>query len=134
MNEFIWQNSYQLGHQKVDEQHQQLFDLANQLVESTNQHALAENAMRLYRHVREHFKAEEAFMKERDYPNYESHVATHNLMLNKLVDVSDKINRHEWQQQDVLKFMKEWITHILHEDSTINEYFHAQQHQPTAKK
>lgn len=122
MSEFVWHDHYLIGNQKVDLQHQQLFNLANNLVQSKNQNDLAENAMLMYRHVREHFQAEEAFMKDCGYPHYQQHSATHNVMLDKLVDVSDKINRHEWKQHDVLKFMQEWIAHILEEDSAINAY------------
>lgn len=122
MGNFIWQDRYLIGNQKVDQQHRQLFDLANQLVRSNNQNDLSENIMRLYRHVREHFQAEESFMKDHAYPDYGQHIATHNLMLDKLIEVSDKINKNEWQQQDVLTFMHEWITHILEEDSAIQDY------------
>lgn len=123
MGEFIWQNQYLIGNQTVDQQHRQLFELANQLAHAKDHQALSENAMRLYRHVREHFQAEENYMKDHAYPDYQQHVATHDLMLNKLVEVSDKINKNEWQQQDVLKFMHEWIAHILEEDSAIQDYF-----------
>ncbi len=123
MSKFIWQNHYRIGNQIVDQQHQEMFDLANHLVQSKTQADLAENAMRLYQHVREHFQYEEAFMKEHSYPDYETHVGAHNLMLDKLVDVSDKIHKHDWQQQDVLKFMHEWISHILEEDAAFNIYF-----------
>lgn len=123
MSEFIWRQHYRIGNQKVDQQHQQLFDLANQLVQSKNQADLAENANQLYRHVRDHFQFEEAFMKKYRYPDYLKHADTHKLMLNKLVDVSKKIDRHEWRQQDVLVFMREWISHILDEDAAFNAYF-----------
>jgi hemerythrin len=125
MSDFIWKDHYLIGNQKVDQQHQQLFDLANKLVQSKTQDDLAENAMLLYRHVREHFQVEETVMKNYAYPDYQNHVDTHNLMLNKLVEVSDKINKHEWRQQDVLKFMQEWISHILEDDSAFSEYFQA---------
>jgi len=126
MKEFIWDNYYQIGNQKVDQQHQELFNLANGLVQSKTQEDLAENAMRLYRHVREHFQSEEAFMKSHGYLDYQKHIDTHSFMLDKLVLVSDKINKHEWQQQDVWEFMREWITHILEDDAAIKDYFLAE--------
>lgn len=123
MSEFVWQDDYLLGNKLVDQQHKQLFDLANQLVKSSRKEDLIDNAMRLYKHVREHFQAEESFMKDHGYPDYQQHVLTHNLMLDKLVHVSDKIRTDEWQQQEVRLFMREWIGHILDEDSAINSYF-----------
>lgn len=122
MGDFIWQDRLLIGNQKVDQQHRQLFDLANQLAGSKTHHDLSENIMRLYRHVREHFQAEESVMKDHAYPNYGQHVATHNLMLDKLIEVSDKINKNEWRRQDMLPFMHEWIAHILEEDSAIQDF------------
>lgn len=123
MSEFIWQNHYLIGNQRVDQQHQQLFELANELVQSKTQADLAENAANLYQHVKEHFQCEEAFMKAHDYPHFKKHAETHELMLNKLVDVRTKIDRHEWQTQDVLIFMRQWISHILDEDEAFNVFF-----------
>ncbi|WP_446812065.1 bacteriohemerythrin [Methylomonas sp. 2BW1-5-20] len=123
MSEFVWQSYYRLGNEKVDQQHRQLFELANELVASKNQDTLIKNMMRLYQHVREHFQAEEAFMKLHAYPDFETHINTHNLMLEKLVDVSEKIQQQQWQLQDVLLFMREWITHIVEEDAVIIDYF-----------
>lgn len=123
MNEFVWENQYLLGNEKVDQQHKELFRLANQLVASKDAQALAENIMLLYRHVREHFQAEEAFMKQHGYPDYQDHVKTHNLMLEKLVEFSHGISQQKLQELDVPGFMHDWISHIAEEDAAINAYF-----------
>lgn len=123
MKAFIWENYYQIGNQKVDLQHQELFNLANKLVQSKTQKDLAENAHDLYNHVNEHFQTEEKFMEDQHYPNYQTHVEIHHLMLAKLVKVNEKIDKHEWQHLDLLEFMREWISHILEDDAAIREYF-----------
>lgn len=122
MSDFVWQDRYLIGNPTVDQQHQQLFKLANDLVQSKNQDAIAENAMRLYRHIREHFQTEEAFMKELGYPGYQRHVEIHDLMLDKMTAISSKINRNEWHTEDIKLFMQEWIAHITEEDMAIAAY------------
>ncbi|AMK78498.1 MULTISPECIES: bacteriohemerythrin [Methylomonas] len=123
MNEFVWENQYLLGNETVDQQHKELFRLANQLVASKDTQALAENIMLLYQHVREHFHAEEAFMKQHGYPEYQHHVQTHNLMLEKLVEFSRGISQQKLQELDLPGFMRDWINHIVEEDAAINAYF-----------
>lgn len=123
MNEFVWENQYLLGNETVDQQHRELFRLANQLVASKDTQALAENIMLLYQHVREHFHAEEAFMKQHGYPEYQHHVQTHNLMLEKLLEFSRGISQQKRQELDVQGFMRDWINHIVDEDAAINAYF-----------
>lgn len=122
MVEFVWQDQYLLDNHVVDLQHKELFTLANQLVSSQDHEALKENAMHLYRHVREHFQAEEAFMKQIAYPNLAKHAETHDKMLDELVALSDKIHKNEWQQQDVLAFIRWWVAHILDEDAEIRDF------------
>ncbi|PKD41427.1 bacteriohemerythrin [Methylomonas sp. BW4-1] len=126
MNEFVWENQYLLGNEAVDQQHREIFDLANQLVSSKDTQALAENIMLLYQHVREHFQAEEAFMKQHDYPEYQHHVQTHNVMLEKLIAFSQGIHQQKRQEIDVSGFMRDWITHMAEEDAAINTYLKTQ--------
>lgn len=125
MSEFVWQDQYLIGNPAIDQQHRYLFDLANKLVDSQNQSEQTENAMLLYKHVREHFRAEEEFMKSRHYPAYQKHAETHDMMLNKLIEASKKIHNNDWNRQQVLVFMHDWITHILDEDSAISDHFHS---------
>ncbi|MDT4292215.1 hemerythrin family protein [Methylomonas sp. MO1] len=130
MNQFVWENHYLLGNEKVDQQHKELFRLANRLLASKDIHALTENIMLLYHHVREHFQAEEVFMKQNGYPEYQHHVQTHNLMLEKLVEFSNDINQQQQLEAlDVPGFMHDWIAHIVAEDAAINAYFASQQEQ-----
>lgn len=123
MVNFIWHDTYLLGNSTIDQQHQKLFALANNLVNPENKENLIENALLLYRHVREHFQTEEAFMKTIHYPDATSHTDNHNSMLDQLVLLTENINKNTWQQSDVLNFMQTWILHIIHQDVGIKEFF-----------
>ena len=125
MKEFIWQDSYLFGEPRVDQQHRELFDLANRLVESSSKADLIENHMYLYRHVRNHFQEEERFMKKNSYPDFTEHLEFHNQMLDELNKVSESINLDAWTHQDILMFMREWIDHIVKQDFEIKRFFAA---------
>ncbi len=126
MKQFEWSNDYLVAEEAINVQHRQLFALANDLIQSENQAQLQENVMRLYRHCREHFEAEETFMKNNAYPFAQAHTASHNLMLDKLVEASQAIQRGDWQQNDTLNFMQDWIRHVQTEDREIGDYFRGQ--------
>lgn len=127
MSEFIWQDDYLLDNKQVDQQHKQLFDLANQLVKSSRKEDLIDNAMQLYKHVREHFQAEEALMKQHSYPAYAEHVQAHNQLLNNLVEISDHIHQGKWQHEEVRLFMRGWVlVHILDVDSLLGNFLRQQ--------
>lgn len=127
MSEFVWLDTYKIGNDSVDQQHQYLFKLANQIVEAKDTESLREYAMLLYRHIREHFQAEEALMKQHGYPAYAEHVQAHNQMLDKLVEISDHIHQGKWQHEEVRQFMRGWVlVHILDVDSLLGNFLRQQ--------
>lgn len=123
MSEFIWKNEYNIGNAMVDAQHQNLFDLANQIVEATDSDTLTHLFMLFYQHIREHFEAEEQLMKQYDYPGYEQHVAIHNQMLDRLIDITETIRNRDWNLADIKSFVSRWVlVHILEEDKLLGDY------------
>jgi hemerythrin-like metal-binding protein len=122
MHLFIWQDNFQLDNILIDDQHQKLFDLANNLARATDRDEVTHHTMVLFNHVREHFSTEEQFMRDHHYPSLQQHIESHDLMLVELVSVSEKIQNNEWQQLDIVEFMHRWVNHILDDDTVFNDY------------
>jgi len=75
MTSFIWLDEYKIGDDTIDQQHQYLFDLANQIVDPFNDAQKTHlNVLSLYHYFREHFKAEESLMQQHHYSAYAEHV------------------------------------------------------------
>ena len=77
-----WQEAYECGNAAIDDEHRELFDLANALLSvSLNAHsspeALGAALDTLLAHVAQHFADEEALLEQRDYPDLESHRRAH---------------------------------------------------------
>jgi putative two-component system protein, hydrogenase maturation factor HypX/HoxX len=123
MYHFVWQDHYGLGDQEMDEQHKDLFVLANKLVDSSSKEELNNNIQLLYQHVKEHFAAEEALMKQVEFQGYKGHEKEHQLMLEKLTAIDHKINNNDWQQVDVEDFVDKWAKHIINSDMRFETYF-----------
>ncbi|MDD2660885.1 MAG: enoyl-CoA hydratase-related protein [Methylococcales bacterium] len=122
MVHFIWQDYYQIGYDQVDSEHKDLFVLADQLVSSITREELIKNSRLIYRHVKEHFRAEEKLMKKSGFRNYKDHVKEHNFMLEKLVDMDRKIANDDWKLSEIEEFMDKWGKHIIHSDMAFNAY------------
>jgi len=123
MSEFNWNDRYKIGHSRVDTQHQQLFELGNQIVEASNDEELTHLLMLLYQHTREHFSAEENLMKQTNYPDYDRHVEQHNQMLDRLIEISKTVQKKQWDPVDIKIFMTNWVlVHIIEEDMPLGEY------------
>lgn len=114
---FIWQEKYNLGDEMIDAQHRQLFDLANQIVQATEIDEVTRLLMLFYQHVREHFQLEENYMKQIHYADVIEHTERHNQMLDKLIEISEKVHAKKWNTEDMKNFVNSWVLiHVLQDD------------------
>lgn len=123
MSAFIWLDDYEIGHPMVDKQHQYLFDLANNIVEAKSKSEVIKYIMLLYKYTREHFRDEELLMKDIQYPDYQIHIQIHNVLLNKVNDLSKKIAQDKLAEDEIKVFMEDWLLdHILKKDGDLGKY------------
>lgn len=123
MNNFIWQQSFEIGDEIIDSQHQHLFDLANQLSKANDNQETARLMMLFYRYIREHFFAEEDIMKKVDFPEYARHVDLHDKILHRLSEISLSAQQESWDPGELNSFVNDWLSiHILKEDLHLGRY------------
>jgi putative two-component system hydrogenase maturation factor HypX/HoxX len=130
LGHFVWQDIYQTDDELMDSEHKDLFVLADKLVASANQQELEHNIQIVYQHVKEHFSAEEALMKQLSYRGYSKHINEHNAMLKRLVEIDRQINQHKWEPQNIEIFMDKWGKHIIHSDMVFNTYLKEEMLEP----
>lgn len=124
-----WKDSYSIGMYLIDAQHKHLFEIGNEA------YALLKNGLKidkydeivliiedLSNYTKYHFRCEEEYMIEINYPGYENQKKKHNDFIEKI----DGIQLHtidENQQkyiEELLDFIFNWILeHILKEDKLI---------------
>lgn len=115
-----WNDSFKIGNAQIDAEHQHLFELANQFIAATDKTELTHCAMQLYRHTRVHFEHEEALMRELNFVDYASHVASHNQLVSLLNAVSESIANDSLNKGEVLTLMTNWaLHHIPHHDGQL---------------
>ncbi|HEY9702442.1 MAG TPA: bacteriohemerythrin, partial [Allocoleopsis sp.] len=77
----IWNKDYETGYSPVDQQHQQLFKLINNLHEAmksgSSQDILRKTLNQLVDYTQGHFQMEENLMTTHQYPNYPDHKQRH---------------------------------------------------------
>lgn len=130
MSEFTWLDDYKIGDASIDKQHQNLFTVANQIIEAKTDGEVSRLLMQFYQHVREHFNDEENLMKRHHYPDYPAHVAAHNLMLDKLNDIGKTVHSKQWTPEDIRIFVNHWVlVHILEVDMQFGQFL--KQHSQT---
>jgi len=76
-----WDQSFSIGVKHIDEQHQEMIDRLNKLIEATNsgkvKSKIKETITFLEEYVVIHFQDEERLMRESKYPDYANHKKQH---------------------------------------------------------
>lgn len=82
MSQIVWRDSYKIGVDFIDKEHQQLFSRMNKLLtlsenEEKSEWVCREGVKYLKNHTVEHFEHEEAYMQSIQYGEYEIHKRLH---------------------------------------------------------
>jgi len=128
MTNIQWNDELDVGQPLIDEQHRNLFAIANDLIDAINagkgEATLEAIFIRLREYTEYHFKAEEKYMKEIEYPKLGAHAAQHAILLLRVGTLQNMIrNGESISPEGVSIFMRDWITqHIMEEDADIGEF------------
>lgn len=107
----------------IDSQHEYLFALANDLIDSRNKYYAGVNVAKLHNYCQEHFSHEERVMRQGNYPALREHIAMHDMLMAKLNAISESVSNDQWSKDALLQFMNEWLLgHILAEDSKLAKF------------
>lgn len=122
-----WKNTFAVGIQEIDEEHQQLFECLDAIMLSLNtpqsRTQAAEALDRLDLYTRTHFRVEEALMRLFDYPDIDAHKREHAAFIDKLTEL-----RRRFVDEDVSRaiaaFLTNWLVeHIKRADTAYVAYF-----------
>lgn len=124
MSLFIqWEEQYSIGIELMDEHHQQLVALINELYSGVFACEDIEEERRLTKtilaqlaaYVDYHFTAEEQLLLEQQFPDYNEHLAAHNRFRQELNNLSEQVALGGLALSfPIFEFMRDWLTnHIL---------------------
>lgn len=132
MAHIIWDESYSVGNQELDEQHKRWIDIHNRLhdelltgsVDSLK--AVTTATLReMHRYVNHHFSCEERYMLQIGFPEAREHWRLHkdfdNLIYSMLREIED--GDMPVLNSELVKIMQNWlVNHILVEDRKFTDF------------
>lgn len=124
-----WREEYRTGNDRIDEQHQHLFNLVNTLHDAMLQgygwDVLRGTLGELIQYTIEHFQMEEMLMELSKYPGLLEHRRKHNDLKQQVETLQHKLNSNQqFLTIEVSHFLTEWlIHHIKGEDQKMIRYF-----------
>lgn len=96
-----WNTQWACGNDLIDEQHEELLNLCNQLLEhflsKSSQQEIHDSLEQFTAHVLNHFEDEEKLHSEMNYPDAQNHSLTHDVLVEKVMAfkqafMDDKVN------------------------------------------
>ena len=127
-----WTEAYSIHNKKIDQQHQQLFNLCNQMQELQEEQEelekIKKTVVALYEYVKTHFSYEQEYMASIHYPLLEPHIALHEEIVHKM----NEYMRHSSNMAALVYKFKalvyEWATeHIMQQDKEIDRFVQKRQ-------
>ena len=117
-----WDQTYSVSVKKMDEQHQKLFALINNLHDAMRQGkgqaAVQDTVRELATYTATHFRAEEELLRKSNYPGFVAHQAEHQKYIAKVSQFAEDLKAgRNASSISVLGFLKDWLAeHIKRTD------------------
>jgi hemerythrin-like metal-binding protein len=123
---FEFKDDYLVGVTAIDEQHKQLFRLAQRFHDAVMAHKgkamLLELLDALLRYTTGHFRVEERLMAGIGYPEQESHQVQHRELRERLLASQERFENGEMVTIQLLQFMTRLTAHITSTDRELGEF------------
>lgn len=123
---FGWKNIYSVNNMKIDQEHKQLFDIAKEAFETVEDENRSEKIKTiltdLYEYMKTHFRDEETYMQDVEYPFLEDHKKLHqNIIseLNTFVKTAPTIDPELFEKELARMIDIALVQHIIQEDRKI---------------
>ena len=126
-----WDQSYSVSVRRLDEQHQKLLALINELHEAMRQgqgQAIVQDTLRqLATYTVTHFRAEEELLRKANYPGLAEHRAEHQKYVARVNEFAEDLKAgRNTSSIAVLGFLKDWLAeHILRTDRSYAAFLSA---------
>jgi hemerythrin len=126
-----WDDSYRVGFEEIDAQHQRWVQMINNLDNALSRGDLDqlkrvkhESLDSMIDYARFHFTFEEQFMAKMRYPALEAHKAAHAQLIKTLLQIQADIRRgYQPLNTQLMSIMMHWLTeHILNVDKQYGYY------------
>jgi hemerythrin len=129
MEKIIWDEQFSVDIPIIDQQHQRLVRMINDLITAESIGGQSERVSdilnRMTTYAEEHFATEEKIMQARGYPLYSVHHQEHMAFIRKIVNfATTNTSDKESVSAEMLTFLKDWLaTHILNSDMQYKDFF-----------
>lgn len=124
-----WKPEYSVSVKSIDEDHQKLFGMLNQLFDAMTKgrgkEIINDIISELEKYAVFHFGREESYFRVTNYPFTSQHIKEHQFFKQKVAELKKNVASNKGMvAPDVLGFLSDWLTnHIAKSDKAYEEHF-----------
>ena len=128
MPALTWKPEYSVHVRHLDRQHRRILDVVNELYaeagRATSVVTVDSVLTRLRDYIKEHFSAEEAYLKEHGYPGYEEQKREHDRFIDRVCEFQkDYLKAGKIASINLFNFVWDWFAgHIVKADKQYDRY------------
>ncbi len=113
-----WDDKYCVGVSIIDKDHKEFIDTINKAIivkgNNDNPEGVKEVLREITNYVLTHFKTEETYMAEFNYPEYKNHKKEHHDFAMKIIAYLDRVINGDYQiAYDILEDLKSWLVNHI---------------------
>jgi|TARA_B100002003_G_C13797846_1_gene394014 hemerythrin-like metal-binding protein len=124
-----WNDKFSVNVSIIDEEHKKLIDIINKAFvakqHGSNPEEILEILNDMVEYAQKHFKTEETYMIEFNYPEYQDHRKEHHAFCIRTLSYHTSVTLGEYQDaNEVLEYVKQWwVNHIQKTDKRYTSCF-----------
>jgi len=126
-----WSDDYNIGCPGIDAQHKELVEKVNELEKllasgQADDEGFSDAILFVVEYARIHFRDEEEFMQQMQYPGFLAHRKLHDQMVNHLANfLKDMQSGAGGTFSELVSYLYVWIqAHVLVEDRKFGDFYH----------
>ncbi len=113
-----WEEKYSVGISMPDEEHKKLIGILNKAIftkeHNDNPEEIKEVLREMTNYALTHFKTEETYMKEFNYPEYQDHKEEHRHFSTAIIAYHDKVIKDDSQIANmIIEYLKWWLVNHI---------------------
>ncbi len=113
-----WKEKDSMGISMIDEEHKKLFGILNKVIvakeHNGNPEELWEVLSEMTNYAHTHFRTEETYMKEFNYPDYQDHKEEHRDFSTEIIAYHDKVIKGDFQiANEIIEYLKWWLVNHI---------------------
>ncbi|MBN2090991.1 hemerythrin family protein [candidate division KSB1 bacterium] len=128
MADLIWTDEFKIGNEKVDHQHETLFQLVNEFLASIREGRARADIEKVFNvlanYTQTHFADEESLFVNTKYPFSKKHIEEHRALIQRVSELKDDYDTGKtFMSLSVFSFLREWLKHhIIETDKKITPF------------